>query len=85
MGVRNAVTGCVPCNKRRECLDNLTDFFYVTIDYKGNLVVITDQVTYPTVEVDDEDKQITFHDKDVMDFTKPETKMLYNGIHKITW
>lgn len=79
---RNVRTGCVPCNG---CIQPLKDFFYVTIDYQGNLVVITDHVSYPTVEVDNEDKQITFHDDNVTDFVKPETKMIYNGIHKITW
>lgn len=85
MGVRNAVMGCVPCNRKRECIDSLKDFFHVAIDYKGNLIVISDYVNYPKVEIDDKDKQITFHGRDVTDFTKPDTKMFYNGIHKITW
>lgn len=78
-----AQMGCAPCNKN--CIQPLNQFFYLAVDYKGNLVVISDYVEYPEVEVDMNDQQITFHDKEVTDFNKPDTKLLYNGIHKITW
>lgn len=48
--VKCALTGCVPCNKN--CIQPLNQFFYVTVDYKGNLVIISDYVKYPEVEVD---------------------------------
>lgn len=52
--VKSALTGCVPCNKN--CIQPLNQFFYVTVDYKGNLVIISDYVKYPEVEVDPADQ-----------------------------
>ena len=88
MDARNVLTGCARCKcckRNNECIRPLDQFFFVTVDYKGNLVLISDYVDYPTVEVDMTDQQITFHDDNVMDFNKPDTKLFYNGVHKITW
>lgn len=67
------------------CNCKLENFFYVALDYQGRLVIITDNVAYPNVEVDPNDLQITFKQSNVRDFIKPNDYLKYNGIHKITW
>lgn len=74
---------CVVQDKCKKCCKPLKDFLFVALDYKGRIVVISDYAEYPTVEVDSNDQQITFHEPNVTDFTKPDTKLIYqNGIHK---
>ena len=81
MNANSVRTECAHCNKCCKC-KQLKDFFFVTLDYKGNIVVISDYAEYPTVEVDPKDALITFHAPDVTDFTKPDTKLIYqNGIY----
>lgn len=71
------------CNCNNKC--KLNDFFYITLDFQGNVVVISDYAKYPEVFVDD-DRLITFKEEDVTVFTKPETKLIFEDeIHKITW
>lgn len=71
---------CKCCNK---CA--LEDFFYIALDFQGNVVVISDYANYPEVFVDD-DKLITFKEENATQFTKPETKLIFEDeIHEITW
>lgn len=76
---------CVNCNCQcnyNYCSSNckeLNNFIFVALDYRGRIVVISDYANYPTVEVDDQDKQITFHAPDVKDFIKPDTKLIYQN------
>lgn len=73
---------CARCKRMCKCKD-LDRFCFVALDYHGNIVVISDYADYPTVEVDPQDNLITFHAKDITDFTKPETKLIYqNGIYE---
>ena len=53
------------------------------VDIRGREVL--DSRGNPTVEVDDKDQQITFHEPDVKDFIKPDTKLIYQNeeLHKI--
>lgn len=87
---------CVNCNCKCNCgcscncrcgnyCKELSDFLFVALDYNGYIVVISDYAEYPTVEVDDKDQQITFHEPDVKDFIKPDTKLIYQNeeLHKI--
>lgn len=82
----NCKCNCNHCNKycSNKCKE-LNNFLFVALDYRGRIVVISDYANYPTVEVDDIDKQITFHAPDVKDFIKPDTKLIYqNGkLHEI--
>lgn len=63
----------------------LNSFFYITLDFQGNIVVVSDCSEYPDVIVDD-DCLITFKEENVTEFTKPETKLIFEDeIHEITW
>ena len=84
MNAKNVTTGCVPCKCETSCKIP-KNFQFVALDFKGNIVVISDYVEYPNVEVDMEDRQITFDEPNVTYFTKPDINLIYtHGIHEIT-